>query len=118
MAMNRTIYILLWIVVSCELLIVNSSCSRPAQDSPFAAWQGAEPIANTPYFLCADTLRQGGLVLLHNLAIVDSDGYVLYADTLNDYEPDHCDLFPDGSIRLMLFDPCEERYVFVKYPAR
>ncbi len=115
--MNRTIiYILLFFIFHFALF--HSSCSRPvsypAQDSPFAAWQGSEPIANTPYYLCADTLRQGGLVLLHNLAIVDSGGRILYADTLNDYEPGQCTLISDTLIRLMLFDPCEERYIYVK----
>ena len=57
------------------LLVLWASCSRTAHQ-PFPS-----------YRLTADTLRQGGLELLHNIAVVDGDGRVLFTDSTEDYEP-------------------------------
>ena len=51
------------------LLLLCVSCSRTVQ-------------RQVPAFrLEADTLRQGGLELLHNIAIVDAEGTVLFTDS-------------------------------------
>lgn len=76
----------------------------------------------TPAFqLVSDTLRQGGLELLHNIAILNSDGAVLFTDSIEDYEPDHFSiLVPDSAhpetcyLLLMVFDPCEERTLVLR----
>ena len=73
------------------------------------------------FHLVADTLRQGGLELLHNIAILNSDGAVLFTDSIEDYEPDHFSvLIPDTTmpevcyLLLMVFDPCEERTLVLR----
>ena len=68
------------------LLVWCTSCSRSVQQQ-------------TPAFrLEADTLRQGGLELLHNIAIIDAEGTVLFTDSTTDFEPDHFSVFvPDSS---------------------
>lgn len=95
--MNRTLPLL-------ALLVLCASCSRPVQKQAPA------------FRLEADTLRQGGLELLHNIAIVDAEGTVLFTDSTEDYEPDHFSVFvPDSThpeacyLLLMVFDPCEDR---------
>ncbi len=80
-----------------------------------ASWQGSERIGNSSFRLLSDTLRQGGLVLLHNIAIVDDSCHLLFADTIGDYEPDHCTLENDGSrIVLMPFDPCSDLRLWLR----
>lgn len=66
--------------------------------------------------LIADTLRQGGLEILHHIAIVDEEGTVLFTDSTEEYEPDHFSVIvPDSThpeacyLLLMYFDPCEDR---------
>ncbi len=91
------------------LLVWCTSCSRSVQQQ-------------TPAFrLEADTLRQGGLELLHNIAIIDAEGTVLFTDSTTDFEPDHFSVFvPDSShpeacyILLMVFDPCEDRTLVLR----
>lgn len=86
------------------LLVLWASCSRTVHQ-PYPS-----------YRLTADTLRQGGLELLHNIAVVDGDGRVLFTDSTEDYEPGRFSVVvPDSAqpahcyLLLMVFDPCEER---------
>lgn len=80
-----------------------------------ASWQGSERIGNSSFRLLSDTLRQGGLVLLHNIAIVDDSCHLLFADSIGDYEPDHCTLENDGCrIVLMPFDPCSDLRLWLR----
>ena len=91
------------------LLVWCTSCSRSVQQQ-------------TPAFrLEADTLRQGGLELLHNIAILDAEGTVLFTDSTTDFEPDHFSVFvPDSThpeacyLLLMVFDPCEDRTLVLR----
>ena len=80
-----------------------------------------QPQQMPAFHLVADTLRQGGLELLHNIAILNSDGAVLFTDSIEDYEPDHFSvLVPDTThpekcyLLLMVFDPCEERTLVLR----
>lgn len=90
------------------------SCSQPPKTH--------SSHSQTPAFqLVADTLRQGGLELLHNIAILNSEGAVLFTDSIEDYEPDHFSvLVPDTMhpetyyLLLMVFDPCEERTLVLR----
>ena len=91
------------------LLLLCASCSRTVQ-------------RQAPAFrLEADTLRQGGLELLHNIAIVDAEGTVLFTDSTTDFEPDHFSVFvPDSThpeacyLLLMVFNPCEDRTLVLR----
>lgn len=86
------------------LLVLCTSCSHRVHRQAFS------------FHLVADTLRQGGLELLHNIAIVNAEGTVLFTDSTKEYEPDHFVVLvtdsahPENSyLLLMLFDPCEDR---------
>ena len=86
------------------MLALCASCTHTAQRKAVS------------FHLTADTLRQGGLEILHNIAIVDTDGKIFYTDSTEEYEPDHFDIVvPDSAhpercyLMLMLFDPCEDR---------
>ena len=100
--MNRALPLL-------ALLLLCVSCSRSVQQQ-------------TPAFrLEADTLRQGGLELLHNIAIVDAEGAVLFTDSTTDFEPDHFSVFvPDSThpescyLLLMVFNPCEDQTLVLR----
>ncbi len=91
------------------LLLLFVSCSRTVQ-------------RQAPAFrLEADTLRQGGLELLHNIAIVDAEGAVLFTDSTTDFEPDHFSVFvPDSThpescyLLLMVFNPCEDQTLVLR----
>lgn len=81
----------------------------------------SHPQQTSAFHLVADTLRQGGLELLHNIAILNSEGAVLFTDSIEDYEPDHFSiLVPDTTkpevryLLLMVFDPCEERTLVLR----
>lgn len=95
------------------MLVLCTSCSHRVHEQAFSL------------HLEADTLRQGGLELLHNIAIVDAEGTVLFTDSIEDYEPDHFSvLVPDSAhpedcyLLLMVFDPCEDRTLVLKSSGR
>ena len=70
------------------------------------------PIEGTQLLLMADTIHDGGLCLLHPITIIDTDGNMLFSDSVNDYEPDSCQatMQDDGIMRIVFrrFDPCDD----------
>ena len=107
--MNHRV-VALWLSI-VTLLVLCTSCSHRVHEQAFS------------FRLVADTLRQGGLEILHNIAIIDEHGTVLFTDSTEEFEPDHFSvLVPDSTIQskrcyllLMLFDPCEDRTLVLQY---
>ena len=83
-----------------------------ANNAPAAAI--GQQIEETSMFLVADTIHDGGLLLLHHIAIADAKGEVLYVDSTEDYEPDPCkavmwdEEHRNGYIILRQFSPCDD----------